>query len=243
MKSSKVYTMNGKQYKSMMDIARELGRKRVYPKDFDKLGIQCVDVTDKVEYKQLKLDTTLVQAKQDTSEKVQNVSTKKVKRPRTVKRHGTSEEIAEALKMAGSVSVDEFSNYIKHFSLSSLVKLAKKSKVNAWNRIENEAIRKMRILMSLKRHFYPNTSTSSRKPSQWKNIPLQNLLDYADAYGLAHRVSDNSNIQRMWVINALNNAGVTPVELLNKIDVQVDLGMLNSMKMKRCDNNQSTHLH
>lgn len=39
MKTTRTFTMNGNTYTSMMDIARELGVKRVYPSDFDKYGI------------------------------------------------------------------------------------------------------------------------------------------------------------------------------------------------------------
>ena len=40
------FEMNGKSYNSMMDIARDLGVKRVYHKDFDKYGIKEVDDTE-----------------------------------------------------------------------------------------------------------------------------------------------------------------------------------------------------
>lgn len=39
MKTTRTFTMNGNTYTSMMDIARELGVKRVYPRDFTKYGI------------------------------------------------------------------------------------------------------------------------------------------------------------------------------------------------------------
>lgn len=39
MKTTRTFTMNGNTYTSMMDIARELGVKMVYPRDFDKYGI------------------------------------------------------------------------------------------------------------------------------------------------------------------------------------------------------------
>lgn len=39
MKTTRTFTMNGNTYTSMMDIARELGVKKVYPRDFDKYGI------------------------------------------------------------------------------------------------------------------------------------------------------------------------------------------------------------
>ena len=40
---AKKYSMNGKEYNTMMDIARELGKKRVRPSDFAKLGIVVVE--------------------------------------------------------------------------------------------------------------------------------------------------------------------------------------------------------
>lgn len=39
MKTTRTFIMNGNTYTSMMDIARELGVKRVYPRDFAKYGI------------------------------------------------------------------------------------------------------------------------------------------------------------------------------------------------------------
>lgn len=39
MKTTRTFAMNGNTYTSMMDIARELGVKRVYPRDFAKYGI------------------------------------------------------------------------------------------------------------------------------------------------------------------------------------------------------------
>ena len=129
MKSSKIYIMNGKQFKSMMEIARELGRKRVYPKDFEKLGIQCVDADDVANYQQLKLNTDIPKVKKETkktSEKAKTSPKEKAKKPKTDKKYGSSQEITEALDMAGKVSVEDFSEFIKHFSLKSLEKLSKK---------------------------------------------------------------------------------------------------------------------
>lgn len=78
MKTTRTFTMNGKTYTSMMDIARELGVKRVYPRDFDKYGIVettgqdtqvATDDTAKADVKddaQVQQDDTTVAATQDT---------------------------------------------------------------------------------------------------------------------------------------------------------------------------------
>lgn len=79
MKTTRTFTMNGNTYTSMIDIARELGVKRVYPRDFDKYGIvettgQDVQVTAddtakadvKADDPQVQQDNTTVAAVQDT---------------------------------------------------------------------------------------------------------------------------------------------------------------------------------
>ena len=49
MATKKTYQMNTKTYKSMAEIARDLGVKRIYPKDFDKYGISVVNTDEKTE--------------------------------------------------------------------------------------------------------------------------------------------------------------------------------------------------
>ena len=86
MKTTRTFTMNGNTYTGMMDIARELGVKRVYPRDFDKYGIVettgqdaqvAVDDTVKTDDTQAQVadtaDTTVaatddVQAQQDDTQ-------------------------------------------------------------------------------------------------------------------------------------------------------------------------------
>lgn len=86
MKTTRTFTMNGNTYTSMIDIARELGVKRVYPRDFDKYGIVettgqdaqvAVDDTVKTDDTQAQVadtaDTTVaatddVQAQQDDTQ-------------------------------------------------------------------------------------------------------------------------------------------------------------------------------
>ena len=42
----RTFELNGKSYNTMMEMARELGVKRIYPKDFDKYGIKEVSDAD-----------------------------------------------------------------------------------------------------------------------------------------------------------------------------------------------------
>lgn len=44
-KAARTFKMNGNIYNSMMDIARELGKKRIHPKDFQKYGIEEITGT------------------------------------------------------------------------------------------------------------------------------------------------------------------------------------------------------
>ena len=239
----RTFEMNGNQYTSMMDIARELGVKRVYPKDFDKYGIvettgQVADT--KVEETQKAVDDTVQKAetktekqttetkksskKQDTpkvekkseetpkAEKSEKKEQPKVDR-RFTRKTGTAEEIQEVQNKVTQMTIVEFNNYIKHFSLDALVQMAEAVGVKTWEDIENEPIRKMRLLMEIKGYYFPNDKTPVKPNSCWRKVPLEKLLELADEKKLEYKTSSDSKIQRMWVILALNNAGLTPQDL------------------------------
>lgn len=66
MKTTRTFTMNGNTYTSMMDIARELGVKKVYPRDFAKYGI--VETTG--QDTQVAADDTVIKADDNTQVQV-----------------------------------------------------------------------------------------------------------------------------------------------------------------------------
>lgn len=252
----RTFEMNGKSYTSMMEIARELGVKRIYPRDFDKYGI--VETTGTVTdapvvdgtQKSSEVKTEKVAEKQAAGSKEEPKTTTKTDKPkknnkktaekaettkkapkkeeqpkdkkedkqpkvdrRFTRKVGTPEQIKEVQDKAGQMTIVEFSNFIKHFSLDALVQLAEDAGVNTWESISNEPIRKMRLLMEIKGHYFPNDKTPVKPSSCWKKVSLEKLLELADEKKLEYKKSSDEKIQRMWVILALNNAKLTLQDL------------------------------
>ena len=261
MKTTRTFTMNGNTYTSMMDITRELGVKRVYPRDFDKYGI--VETTG--QDTQVAADDTVakaddntqaqvadtVQAQQDDTQaddtanvdndqqtdaqadvandqkqddnKADKANTKaedKADEPKVDKRFtrklGTPEQIKEAQENAGKMDIISFNNYIKHFTVDALVALADAAGVKNWDSITNEPIRKMRLLMEIKAFYYPQDKTPVKPNSEWRKVPLADLLALAKKNKLDYKKSDDEKIQRMWVIMAIKAANLTPQDLPKK---------------------------
>ena len=235
----RTFEMNGNQYTSMMDIARELGVKRVYPKDFDKYGIvettgqatdtkteetqkTAEDTVQKAETTETKTEKQAAETKKSDKKPSKKQDTPKVEKKseeqpkvdrRFTRKTGTAEEIQEVQNKVTQMTIVEFNNYIKHFSLDALVQMAEAVGVKTWEDIENEPIRKMRLLMEIKGYYFPNDKTPVKPNSCWRKVPLEKLLELADEKKLEYKTSSDSKIQRMWVILALNNAGLTPQDL------------------------------
>ena len=208
MKNNRTFKMNGKVYASMMEIARELGLKRVYPRDFAKLGIEEITADKVVEEKQV-----VVEVETAEDQKVEEKTEKSVK---AVRRTGTDDQIKEAVDSVGKLNVVEFNNLIKHFTLEALIKMAEAAEVNTWETIENEPIRKMRLFMEIKSHYYPNEKTPVKSASGWKKLELSELLKIADENKVAYKKYSNEKIQRMWLVVALNEAGINCQDYTDK---------------------------
>lgn len=278
MKTARTFTMNGNTYTSMMDIARELGVKRVYPRDFDKYGIvettgqdtqvvaddttakaddntdttvaatADVQADDAVQTQQddtqagdiVKADDQQTNAQADVADdqkqddnKADEANTKaedkaddKKDEPKVDKRFtrklGTPEQIKEAQENAGKMDIISFNNYIKHFTVDALVALADAAGVKNWDSITNEPIRKMRLLMEIKAFYYPQDKTPVKPNSEWRKVPLADLLALAKKNKLDYKKSDDEKIQRMWVIMAIKAANLTPQDLPQKKDSKAD---------------------
>lgn len=278
MKTARTFTMNGNTYTSMMDITRELGVKRVYPRDFDKYGIvettgqdtqvvaddttakaddntdttvaatADVQADDAVQTQQddtqagdiVKADDQQTNAQADVADdqkqddnKADEANTKaedkaddKKDEPKVDKRFtrklGTPEQIKEAQENAGKMDIISFNNYIKHFTVDALVALADAAGVKNWDSITNEPIRKMRLLMEIKAFYYPQDKTPVKPNSEWRKVPLADLLALAKKNKLDYKKSDDEKIQRMWVIMAIKAANLTPQDLPQKKDSKAD---------------------
>lgn len=248
----RTFEMNGKQYTSMMEIARELGVNRIYPRDFGKYNIiettgqAAVEATQDVEEKpqetkateevkaeekveEKKTTVEKSEKKQEKNQKESKVEKKTVKtdkvekdQPKVDRRFtrkvGTPEEIQEVQDKVGQMTIVEFNNFIKHFSVEALVQMAETSGVNTWESIDNEPIRRMRLLMELKGHYFPNEKTPVKPNSGWRKIELAELIKLAKSKKVEYKTSDDEKIQRMHVVIALNKAGLTPDDIVTKED-------------------------
>ena len=215
MKNNRTFKMNGKTYTSMMDIARELGLKRVYPRDFAKLGIE--EMTDVQDVQDVTSDNAETADVKTEDVKTEDVKTEDVKTDkRFTRKTGTDEQIKEAQSLAATVGVVEFNNYIKHFSVSALVKMAESVGVDTWDDIANEPIRRMRLFMEIKAYYYPNEKTPVKSVSGWKALSLNELIKIAEDNNLDFKTSTDDKIQRMWVTLALSKSGLNPLDFKPK---------------------------
>lgn len=261
---TRTFKMNDKTYTSMMDIARELGIKRVYPRDFAKYGI--VELTDSQDTadESTKTDDVVQEVKADVAEttkvdetqktepveksdsnlndtskeevkasdeveekndKPQEDDTKnnKAKTQKHVRKVGTVEEIQSVKNNVGSMTIQEFCEEVKHFTVSALLELAKHADpaMNTWDSITNEPIRKMRLTMELKKFYFPNDKLASAKPATgWKKMELNKMLEIADNNHVDYKKYDDEKIQRMWLTVALNKAGLNPQDYQDTKDKQ-----------------------
>lgn len=241
----RTFEMNGKQYTSMMEIARELGVNRIYPRDFGKYNIvettgQAISAaTQKVEEKsqetkvaeevkaEEKKTVEKSEKKQEKNQKESKAEKKTVKTDKVEKdqpkvdhrftrKVGTPEEIQEVQDKVGQMTIVEFNNFIKHFSVEALIQMAETAGVNTWESIDNEPIRRMRLLMELKGHYFPNEKTPVKPNSGWRKIELAELIKLAKSKKVEYKTSDDEKIQRMHVVIALNKAGLTPDDIVTK---------------------------
>lgn len=236
----RTFKMNDHTYTSMMDIARELGVKRVYPRDFDKYGI--VELTEDAaeataaEPEQPKAEPeATAEAVAETSAEVEAPveetkteevkaevekpveETKTAKKPGKVRKEhktGSEEDIKELVENLPNLSLEDFQTTIKHFNNDALIALAAalKKDINQYTELTNAPIRKMRLIMELKKALFPGQHYNTVKKSCWKKLSLEELFKVADDNHIEYKLVGDVKVQRMFLIMALNKAGVKPAQ-------------------------------
>lgn len=226
MATKRTFTMNGNTYTSMMEIARELGIKRVYPKDFPKYGI--VEVTDtavanndttldKVEDgKAVGADTAVstenTKAENDTVVKddkadglVNKEESQMVKKTANNKKATATKVAKPATKK--TTGLESYSAELRAMTLDNLVATAKKEGVELYESVADEKIRRMRLTMALKAKKYPGQKLNTRKVS-FRHVSLDELKEFAKEVGVVdYTITSEERTQKMWLIHALNKAG------------------------------------
>ena len=141
-------------------------------------------------------------------------SHKKVKPP---KKYGTDEDIAEVERDVVDMTRSSLGKAITNFTLEALIKMASNVGVNLWERITNEPIRKMRLIMEIKEAYFPSEISERRANAPvfpWRGIPIDKLLKKAEECNVTWKHDDNEGINRMRLIMALkkNNIQASDIE-------------------------------
>jgi len=230
----KTYEMNGKTYATLSAIAKELGIARIRSNQLDKYGIKEIN-SDDVK----KADDTVVtndapaiaNADTDANEKADKVdekATAPAKKVKTTKKSeetkaelsiktGTAEDIAEVEKNVVDMNARELGKAVTNFTVDALVIMVKNVDGNTWDSIKNAPIRKMRLIMELKKQYFPDEvrQAAPAKVSPWKAITTEVLKKAAKKQKVSWTECDNDSINRMRIIMALKKKGVQ-AENLNK---------------------------
>lgn len=192
--AKKLYVYKGKEYATMLAVAAEVGVKRIYPKDFERLGVTVVTE----ETKQMKPVTEI---KQEVTEVEPVVETKQVEPATEVKQPEPSADFIVFCESLKGMELDT----LKKFAECTLGKAAFSS-LNVGS-LEPRICR-MKLTMALKAHKFPGQKLPKTSPSEFSNCPFELMLQYVEANNISYIKTANANVNRMRVTQALLQAGV-----------------------------------
>ena len=158
----KTFEMNGKAYDSMTAIAKELGVKRIYPKDFAKYGITESSKNDSADnstdnstgYNDLTLEQLSEKLKGLSLEKLEGIAKGLSLEKVTVTNDNIKRmQLTMAIKRAvfptifPKVQTKRNVSSWKDVSLDKMIKVAKKNKIS-YNDYQNDRITRMHLVMA-----------------------------------------------------------------------------------------------
>ena len=158
----KTFEMNGKAYDSMTAIAKELGVKRIYPKDFAKYGITESGKNDSADtatdtstgYNDLTLEQLSEKLKGLTLDKLEGVAKGLSLEKVTVTNDSIKRmQLTMAIKRAvfptifPKVGAKRNASSWKDVSLDKMIKVAKKNKIS-YKDYQNDRITRMHLVMA-----------------------------------------------------------------------------------------------
>lgn len=205
MKTSINYVMNNKTFKTLTAIAAELGIKRVYRKDFTRFGITEINsdvVATTTEVETPKAVETVEAPK--TSEVVETVEEPNVKANPVE----NTTDLKSTLDTLSSNGLDKFKKEIAKFSTEDIISVAEVLNTDTYINISNKGIRRMRIIMALKDHYFPKPPKAPSQPSAFKDLSVEQLQKIAKDNNIEYKPCDNTGILKMRIIMALKDADV-----------------------------------
>jgi hypothetical protein len=112
-------------------------------------------------------------------------------------------------KKYGYADVNHLGAELKKMDAAAVIALAKEIGVT-WKEDAHPGINRMRAAMAIRAAMFPGERRERAPKSSWKNIELEELIKLAKKHKLKYRETIDDKITRMWVIKALNDAGITP---------------------------------
>ena len=228
----KTYNYNNTVYTSLTAIAKEIGKTRIYQKDFSKYGITVNEPSVATPEDVTTTYTTVAAVEAPTVEPVATTYTTVPVTYTTVdsvtesptetvttkpaKKTGTAEEIAEVEADVVDMTRFTFGKAITNFTIPALITMATNAGVtNLWEGISNQPIRKMRLIMELKEVYFPtgNAPKKTAAPTPWKGIPMDALVKLAKDNNIQWKEDKNEGINRMRLIMALKANKLQPSDL------------------------------
>ena len=113
----------------------------------------------------------------------------------------------------------ELGDNVKKISLGGLIQMVKNVQGDTWERISHEGVRKMRLIMELKKIYFPTAADVPAKPavpstpSPWKKIPTADLKAAVINAGGTWKDCANEGILRMRLIMAAKKAGLDAADI------------------------------
>lgn len=236
MKNVFVLVEEKKAFPSMLQVAKYVGKSRVFRKDFEKLGLK--EMTE-AEYQELlnegketeaavevkaeeKVETPAAEVKPEvvepeTSEEEEENEVEEapeseeeeVEEPAETEEE-SYEEKEEVEEVTGEVEfsdMEEFIEVMKGMSGEEVIELAQSLGVT-WNEHSHKGINRMRASMAMREKYFPGQKRPKIEKSSWRNIPYKDLEALALQNNLTWTVTADEKINRMWVIDALKKAGI-----------------------------------
>ena len=221
----KAYQYNGKTYTTITAIAKEVGKSRLYQKDFDKYGITVLDTPTTY-------TTTAQVATTTTSQTVLAhlstdgiVADKVIDIPQTVPTYTTAttyttvptveeDDVTKLEREVVDMTRYTFGKALSKLSMESLIQMAKNIGVTQlWENISNAPIRRMRVVMEVKEAYFPTNAPKGKPATPWKGIPFDKLVKVAEDKGITWIRDKHPNIDRMRLIMALKKNDIQATDI------------------------------
>lgn len=194
-----MFQVNGIEVETLKAVAEVLGRKRVDRKDLAKYGV--IEVT------------TETKAEVTTDTAVISVETETAVIPTETKTEVTTET---AIIDITDLSYTEFKAKLRKMTVKELVDAVKAINRDTWEKISNDPIRKMRLIMEMKAGYFPDKAYIAKRrenpapASPWTLIPTDKLkAKVMELNGNLWEKISNEPILRMRLIMELKAMGVS----------------------------------